>query len=702
MESNGDAPEDEIEIPIIKGRLRETLLPTDPNDIAAQIPLAREWIKTLRPDGSWSDINYRDQTPGPWETGFHLFRVLVMSRLYHTPDQPLYRLATLPERIRIALDFWFDNDFQNPNWWHNIIGVPRLVGASMLLMEADITPEQLAHGLDIVRRSSLNFATGANRTWVATNQLIRGCLERSSAVVTAALSSAYSVITLAEPGAEGIQPDFSFHQHEAVLYSGGYGMAFTIDAVTFVFCAAGTSFALPSAQLDVLIRLVLDGQQWMLRGDLFDYSVVGREITRVGKDGRPMIAAVRRLAEVPDLSEARRQALRAVASRMSGDSTAPPLIGNRHFWHSDYMTHQRQGYFASVRMLSTRVFNTDSFINNEGRQTAHLADGAMLLYRTGEEYRDIFPIWDWRRVPGITCEQRPEPLDISGLHVRGETSFVGGVSDGMFGLAAMDFRRGDLSAKKVWLFCEAEIVCLGAGITCSTENPVLTSVEQRFRSGAVTIASRRFRSTVTTSGERTVHRCLWAQHDTVGYLFPDTARVTFRYAPQTGRWIDIGAGSPDPITNDVFSVWMNHGEQIVDAGYYYLVLPGIEARDMESYAANPQVEMLSNTEALQAARHNALQLCGAAFYAPGTLSGGPGWTITTNQACLLLLQELPDSVRIAVSNPENRVLTVTIEIDRALTGTGATAQGEGRTRIVFALPGDADAGSSVVRTFRRS
>jgi chondroitin AC lyase len=614
----------------------------------------------------------------------------------------LYRLAELAGQIRAALDFWFANDFQNPNWWHNIIGVPRMVGASMLLMETEITPEQLERGLVIVRRSSLNFATGANRTWVATNQLIRGCLERSPAVVTAALSSAYSVITLAEPGAEGIQPDFSFHQHEAVLYSGGYGMAFTIDAVTFVFCAAGTSFALPDNQLDLLLRFVLDGQQWMLRGSVFDYSVVGREITRAGKDGRPMIAAIQRLANLPDLSETRRQALRAFVARMRGETSALPLIGNRHFRHSDYMAHQRQRYFASVRMISTRVFNTDSFINNEGRQTNHLADGAMLLYRTGEEYRDIFPTWDWRRVPGITSEQRPEPLDISWLHVRGETSFVGGVSDGMFGLAAMDFRRGELSAKKVWLFCEAEIVCLGAGITCSTENAVLTSVEQRLRSGAVTIASRRFRSTVTTSGERTVHRCLWAHHDNVGYLFPDTARVTFRYAPQTGSWADIGAGSPDTVTNDVFSVWMNHGEQIVDTGYYYLVLPGVDTHAMEGYAATPQVELLSNTELLQAARHNALKLCGAAFYVPGTLDAGPGWTITTDQACLLLLQELPDSVRIAVANPNNRALVVTIDIDRTLTGMGATARGDGQTRIVFDLPDGADAGSSVVRTFRRA
>jgi len=38
------------------------------------------------------------------------------------------------------------------------------------------------------------------------------------------------------------------------------------------------------------------------------------------------------------------------------------------------------------------------------------------------------------------------------------------VSDGSYGLAACDFERDGLTARKSWFFFDDEIVCLGAGI----------------------------------------------------------------------------------------------------------------------------------------------------------------------------------------------------------------------------------------------
>jgi hypothetical protein len=45
---------------------------------------------------------------------------------------------------------------------------------------------------------------------------------------------------------------------------------------------------------------------------------------------------------------------RDLAARASGQP-APPLIGNRHFWRSDVMTHHRPGYEGYVGKTRWRI-----------------------------------------------------------------------------------------------------------------------------------------------------------------------------------------------------------------------------------------------------------------------------------------------------------------------------------------------------------
>lgn len=693
VRTQADPTQDERDIETIKQRLRAALLPTDPAVIAERVPIVRHLMQTLQADGSWSDIDYRDQNPNNWLTVQHLARVVTMAKMYLVPNQELFQDADLLARTLAALDFWLNNDFQNPNWWHNLINVPRLVGQAFILLEAELTPEQFRKGIVILQRSTLENATGANLTWQATNILMRGSLLRDADTVAQAANALLNEIRIAELEQEGIQADFSFHQHGALLYSGGYGVPFTQDTADAVWLLSGTRFAASAERAAILFGHVLDGQQWMMRGIMFDYSAVGRQITRPGNDGRLLLVPVRRLAGIPG---PRQPECAAFAARLQGDPAAPPLLGNRHFWRSDYMVHQRPAYFVSVRMFSTRTFNTDGYLNGEGRNTNHLADGATFIYRSGEEYRDVFPVWDWRRVPGITCEQSPEPLDLAQLHIRGQSSFVGGVSDGTYGLAAMDLQRPPLSAKKAWICFDEEMVCLGAGINCSSANPVTTAVNQCLRNDVVTVIGPSHWSRSQGMGEHVLLEGGLVHHDGVGYVFPEATRLVVQHGPQRGRWSDIGAGPADEVTKEVFSLWIDHGVQVADASYVYSVVPAVRAEELAARAISDPVELLSNTAQLQAVRHNDLRALGAAFYQPGTLNGGPGWTISVDKPCLLFLREQAAGVRLAVANPENQPLNVAIEIDRTLTGAGTTPLDGGRTRISVALPAGLEAGRSVV------
>jgi chondroitin AC lyase len=564
-------------------------------------------------------------------------------------------------------------------------------------MEPQLSPAQAQKGIAILQRSSLRNMTGANLTWAAGIQLTRGLLAGASATIAEAIQALLAELKIAGPDQEGVQADFSFHQHGALLYSGGYGQPFTVDAARVVINAHGTRFAVPADRFAVLAGHILDGQQWMMRGKAFDYGAIGRQIARPNQNGQAVADAARRLAQLP---LPRQKEFAALAARAQGKGS--PLVGNRHFWKSDFMAHHRASYYTSVRMVSTRTFNTDGFITDEGRHTRHLADGVTLIFRTGEEYRDIFPVWDWRRVPGVTCEQRPEPLDLTGLHTRGQTSFVGGVSDGMYGLAAMDLRQDSLAVKRAWFYFDGEFVCLGAGLTCPTGNPVYTSVNQCLRRGVVTVAGPSLWSNVEGAGEHGLSARGWVYHDRVGYSFPPALTVRIRQSPQSGSWVGIAAGPPGKITKEVFNIWIDHGSRPANRSFHYLVFPDIDTQTLIARTAQSPVKILSNTATLQAVQHPELKICGAAFYQPGTLAGGPGWTFAVNRPCLLLLRERPEGLQMAVANPLNQPLAMIVDINRVLSGEGCTPIPSGWTRIAFNLPGGADAGRSVVRLLKRS
>ena len=58
------------------------------------------------------------------------------------------------------------------------------------------------------------------------------------------------------------------------------------------------------------------------------------------------------------------------------------------------------------------------------------------------------------------------------IHCYNGHSFVGGVSNGLVGAATMIYQRPTiaLKAKKSWFFFDDLILCVGSGITISSEN----------------------------------------------------------------------------------------------------------------------------------------------------------------------------------------------------------------------------------------
>jgi chondroitin AC lyase len=679
---------------LIRDRMIRALGPADDAEARNVAGIGSRLAASLGPDGRWPDIDYGDQSRSEWKAAAHLLNLLRMAVAYRTGAETGRPDAALKQKTMAALRWWLDADPQNPNWWHNQIGTPKLLGEAALFLGEDVPADALPRVINTLKRSDWSKWTGQNLVWGCENQIVRGILARDPEVVSQGFARMYEEVRTGPPAGEGVMPDFSFHQHGAQFYSGGYGLNFACDVGAFIAFGWGTAFQAPTDKMALYTRYVLDGEAWMTRGNTFDYSATGREITRKGKVATPRaqkgitlttIAAAYHLGEVvrrlAELGVPRREEYAAFAARLEGRPGAPPLSGNRHYWCSDYMAHQRPQFFASVRMFSSRLVNTE-IVNDEGKRSHHLADGCTFVYRSGDEYRDIFPAWDWSKVPGTTAEVSELSPAAGGPRYKTDAVFVGGVSDGTYGLAAQELRREHLRARKAWMMLDEGFVALGAGINCDSDRTVVTSVNQCLLRGPV----------VQEPGADFV----W--HDGVAYIFPARQKFLLTHGAQTGRWSDIGVGSDKPVTEQVFSLWVDHGVRPGDVSYVYVVMPGASVAEAARRAKNTGVEVLSNTSTLQAVRIPKLGLIGVVFWSAGRIGNGRQ-SFSVDQPCLLMVQERGKRLRVSVANPLNEPAHVKVTVGRRVTGENAAHTAAG-TALTFDLPGGPAAGSTVVREFQ--
>ncbi|MCX5759669.1 MAG: polysaccharide lyase beta-sandwich domain-containing protein, partial [Candidatus Hydrogenedentes bacterium] len=622
--------EDKTDLNIVHDRILQPLLNKDV-DTATVLRL----LKTNTPDGKWDDIDYQDKTPGPWKTDQHLANLSVLATAYTSAKSPFKNDPELKRAVFAGLDYWLEHDFQNPNWWHNDIGVPQQLGPVLLLLDAELSEDQRAKGLEILQRAKLGM-TGQNLVWLAEVSLIRAVLEHDPDLAGAAFKRIADEIST--EGQEGIQADFSFHQHGACLYNHGYGAGFALDCSRLAALAGQTPFAFSPEKIGLLTSYLLDGSQWMAYGSTEDYGADGREIVRPGQTAKYLAEAANDLLHLPT---GRENEIKALVQR-TADRSVAPLEGNRHFWCSDFMVHHRKNYYASVRGFSTRTDNTDNSHNGEGLKSHHIADGCNFLFVTGCEYDDIFPVWDWQKIPGATVEQTG--VFVGSPRRKGTRDFVGGVSDGRYGLAVLDFERDTLHARKAWFFFDTEYVCLGAGIVCESQYQVLTTVNQCYESGDVTAFSAGKKQRLSP-GEHRLTAPVTVYHANVAYLFQSDAHIMLRNDSQAGSWHEISDSlSSTPISREVFTLCIDHGEAPRCAAYSYIVCPSVNEQQAEKSAEETEVVVLSNSTDRQAVEHRKLRLTQMAFFKPGGLGIDENLNIAVDNPCLLMVQHLDNGI----------------------------------------------------------
>lgn len=555
-------------------------------------------LTSVRPDGTFADVNYQDRDGGRWDLRRHWKKLEILAHAYHA--------GVLPERsgeIRAAvirgIEHWAAKGYVCPNWWYNEIGIPMMSARVLLGMGGAVPEEVRAKFRPILDRSKIGW-TALNRLHLAAIQFYKAVIYRDGAMLTEARNIILEELAAVPKTREGLQRDWSFHQHGPMLQFGNYGLAFLATGIDWSEIMNGTKYAVPAEKRRLLLDYFNEGMRWVIYRDVFDFSACGRQITDNAQIEKAK--AVRRLL----LS-------RFIFPDSAGENAVREwyrngqvLEGNRMFFRSDYLIHRRKDLFFSVKMCSARVRGSES-TNHENELGRHSAGGLALFLRSGGEYLKCMPLWNWRRLPGVTALQDDSSLRSPDSYYYNRAAFAGGVSDGRNGAAVLRLETSGLAADKTF-FCFDDFIYLRtSGIRNGTAYPVNTGVDSRWCRGPVTVHFADGSVRTLADGVFALPGVLSLEHDGMAYRFPGGADLKVEIAVRSGDWKKIHPSYPlRKVSGKMLTIWFDHSDGTKEAEWILEAVPG----------ASRGLRLL-NGPSLHAAFSPAEKLAFAVFFAPG-------------------------------------------------------------------------------------
>jgi chondroitin AC lyase len=649
------------DIEIIRKRVLSEMMEPMVNDATIQ-----SLVDSIRADGTWPGINYVDVSNTGFQHSDHLSNMVELCRAYKKAGSKFKGSKTLKKVIYSSLDYWDRNDFICQNWWWNQIGTPDQLIRVLLIMDTDLTKEQIDKTLPMVGRANLS-ASGArpsgDRIKIAGILAKNALFKRDVNLFNETIKVIIGEIKFAT--GRGMQYDYSFHHRtDRVTSTLSYGTGYADAFAEWAALVAGTNYGFPENATSLLIDYYLNGIcQTMVYGKYPDPAAENRSITRSGNLHSFSTVTPERLLQA---SSYRKTELDKIV-KIRRDQIKPDLSFDRFYWDSEYLSHQRPTFFTSVRMFSSRNNNMEMPYNSEGLMNHHYADGSNFISRTGKEYYDIYPVFDWQKIPGTTVMQKPNLPSENEIQKEGQTDFVGAATDGLYGVTAFDFKStiDPLKAKKAWFLFDKEYVCLGSGINCTSNLPVVTTLNQCLLHGDVIVMDGNSKS-VLKQGERALENVKWILHDSVAYLFPDPIKVNLSNQTATGSWYKINHQSDSPkdeVNLDVFKLWLDHGKSPENAKYQYIVVPSTSEQEMNNTSGNRNIEILSNTSDIQAVRHSGLNLCQIVFYKAGEIEIATGLKIGIDSPGIVMLKTDGQAVKkITVADPTRKLSRIHLNV----------------------------------------
>ena len=699
---------------VVKQRVVATIMDAPVNDTT----IAR-LIKTINKDGSLPGINYADVSNTGFEHSTHLAKMVEMGRAFNNKDSKYYKSKKLNELVNRSLKFWCDNDFICDNWWYNQIFTPLSLVTVLLVMDDNIDPEIKEKAMPIIGRAHLD-APGARQGGdrikiggIAAKKVMFVGDQVQFEQIMKVINDEIKFTT----GDRGMQHDYSFHHRvDRVNTTYSYGKGYADAFAEWAAYVAGTKYAFSEEKLRQLIDYYLDGIcKQFVYGIYTDKGAFNRGVSRKETFGPHSTVTPKKLLMATDY---RKMELEEIVGLREG-KIKPTASFSKFFWQSEYFVFQRPHFYTSVRMFSVRNRNMEKPYNSEGLLNHHRGDGTNFLSVRGDEYLNIWPVYDWQKIPGTTVLQKPNLPSEEEIQKDGVTDFVGAVTDGLYGAVAFDFisPHDFIKARKSWFFFDDEYVCLGAGIESGASGlSVVTTLDQTLLRGDVIVADSQ-KVTTLAVGEHELSNVSWVLHNNVGYRFPGPTSIQLSNKQDSGTWYDINKQWKSPkgmIKKDVFKLWIDHGarpqgrrgglrnESMIakDVKYQYIVIPSADAKSM---ADDRSIEIIANNRLVQAAKHRELGICQIIFYQAGELAISDKLTVSIESPGAVMIKMDGEVIKgISVSDPSRKLSRLHMKISgKIVAGRGDKFKStfdsvKKLSELIIDLPSGFYAGQSVV------
>lgn len=626
-------------------------------------------------------------------------RIYEMARSYAAG---VYRDAKNLQAIQNALDWMYRNAYnentkESGNWWQWEIGAPLALVNTLLLLEKDIDSSLKNKCLRAIEHfTPVPKYTYANRTWTGYVAFFAALLRNDAEDAISCMRMLLSCFDYATVSADrdGFFEDGSFIQHKYTPYITGYGGNYLSELSSVIGAVQGTGMALDQSYVDRFFAIFFDSYCSMIyRGSVlpgcFGRNGWGYDPARTASvwvahafkivhlandlDRARFYSFVSTLMEdAPNfilesyLSPVAIENYRAFAQeRESGSIERMNDVGAYLMTASDRVLQKTESYAALVAMSSTRIYRYEA-INNANGNGWYLGDGVLYVLtksRPDAYNTPYFKNIDSKLLPGITSTNATRISQIYDVDSNpfGAYDVVGGVSndaaDPRYSMAYMHFgadqksesyKNGveDLDVKKVWFFFDDEIVCLGSGITSTTDSEVFTIIDNRYI-GSTSVKVNADTFPISPSGEDKLTEVTELYFDQFGgYYFPTATDVRMNKE------------------NGFLRFTLDHGVRPDGASYAYVMLPDMSAGDVHKYQATPDVEILANTTAVAAVREKTLGMTGIAFWEAGTSFTAGDVRMTAGAPCAVMLTEGENGdYTFSVSEPTQLLsdLTITLE-----------------------------------------
>ncbi len=615
------------------------------------------------------------------------------------------------------------------NWWDWSIGVPKDLTIVGILLYDDLDESYRRELCNMILllvpdvnyywgrssngRATRYAATGANGSEMAMTTVLNGMIGNDPVSLFKASDTMVNELRYVESG-EGFYKDGSFKQHGNFAYNGAYGVEKLRAVTTLATVLNNTPWECTDADSNIVYEWILNAYRPLYAdGGIFD-MVQGRSISRYNRSdittGRyAMDAIVRLAANAPAQYKkaldtfVKTQAALGVAydptSYYGGMKSLSSLVLVKNYLNNDSIPLDTENYTKIYGSMDKAVTHGDDFslgfsmfssrnggvesINNENLKGWYTSDGALTLYNgdQGQFGEGFWATIDHTRLAGITTNHETKSMS-SNNNKTNDRDWVGGSALNVENYASvgMDFKStiSDLEAKKSWFVFGDQIVALGAGIKTTVGDTTETIVENRKIDNNNKLLVNGSEAVAADSTDQQAANWAWMSENTkgsaIGYYFPEETTVSLKRETRTGKWSEVNtntnAGDADEVTKQYISIAMDHGTNPADASYGYVLLPGKTQEEMTAYAKDNGIEILSNTDKLQAAADTVTGVSGYNFFTAGESN------VPENYGIQKLTSDAPASVtmynnghkmiQFAISDPTQKSSTITLHLE----GTG--------------------------------